>query len=100
MDNDQNCVIVILALTHCYRTLFEELSTIFLDRITFKRRMACMSYISKQRDFRNSHPKERNGKSWSPHKGLGLIDAENGSEYFNAQLRFLRIGNNLYLMGL
>ena len=47
MDYDQNCVIVILALTHRFRTLVEKLSAIFLDRITFNCGMADVSYISK-----------------------------------------------------
>ena len=62
--------------------------------------MAHVSYISKQRDFRNSHPEERNGKTWSPDKGLCLVDSENGSKYFNAQLRLLRVVYNVYLMRL
>ena len=53
MDYDQNCVIVILALTHRFRSLVEKLSAIFLDRITFNCGMADVSYISKQRDFRD-----------------------------------------------
>jgi hypothetical protein len=84
VDYDQNCVIIILALTHRFRTFVEKLSAIFLDRITFNCGMADVSYISKQRDFRNSHPEERNGKTWGPDKGLRLVATENGGKYFNA----------------
>ena len=100
MDNDQDRIIIILAPTHCGRTFIEELSAIFIDRKAFKRRMAAMFYISKQRDFGDRHPEERNGKGRSPYEGLGLVNPENGSKYFYPELRLLRIGNNIYLMSL
>ena len=100
MDNDQDRIIIILAPTHCGRTFIEELSAIFIDRKAFKGGMTAMFDISKQRDFGDRHPEKRNGKGRSPDKGLGLVNPENGSKYFYAELRFLRIGNNIDLMGL
>jgi len=100
MANDQNRIIIILASAQCWRTLDEELSTIFLHCIAFERRMTHMPYISKQRDFRNSHPEKRNGKSWTADEGLRLVNTEHGSKYFNVQLRFAWIGDNAHLMRL
>ena len=98
MNNDQEGIVIILGVAGHRRGLGHELAVGGVDRIDLNLCIAAVPHVFKQRDLRHGKANERNQKGGRAHERLPLINREDRSKDFQAQLSLFWISNNLHFL--